>query len=325
MRISIAMATYNGAAYLDEQLQSFVDQTTLPDELVVSDDSSSDESCQVVEAFASRSPFPVVLIRNDENAGYSANFNRALSSCQGDIVFLSDQDDVWLPEKIERILSEFNARPDTQLIIHDLDYCKEDLTPIGQTKIERMRENFDLEKSYVVGMATAIRGDFLRLCLPIPDKPGITHDSWLHACAQAIGGKTIINSVLAMHRRHPSNVTASGDLNVDYVTGASHFKRKQLKLLLTGKTMFDLEAESALEHWLLEARAILVQKGYISSLGINELIRSEQARLNNIRERNRIRALPRLRRILPAAGMYLSGGYGQFSGLKSAAKDILLK
>ena len=173
---SVALTTYNGERYLSEQLRSLAEQTVLPDELVVCDDVSTDNSIGVLKEFAEWAPFPVRILVNDTNLGYSQNFNRALSSVSGDYVFPCDQDDVWFPTKIEEMLEVLRGNPEVQVAIHDLEYCKSDLTPIGQTKIERMRESFDLQRSYVVGMATVIRRGFLDRCLPVPDAEGISFD-----------------------------------------------------------------------------------------------------------------------------------------------------
>lgn len=101
MKMSIAMATYNGARYLREQLDSFAAQTRLPDELVVCDDGSSDDTLNILEEFARTAPFQVRIFRNDVNLGYAQNFARALERCVGDLVFLSDHDNVWFEDKID--------------------------------------------------------------------------------------------------------------------------------------------------------------------------------------------------------------------------------
>src|SRR5947208_26587 len=96
MRISIAMCTYNGAAHVEEQLRSFSGQTRLPDEVVVCDDRSSDDTMLLLEPFSRTAPYPLRIHRNDENLRSTKNFERAVSLCSGDILALSDQDDVWL-------------------------------------------------------------------------------------------------------------------------------------------------------------------------------------------------------------------------------------
>jgi len=101
--VSVALCTYNGAAYLGEQLDSIVAQSRPPDELVVCDDGSTDGTVGLLQAFVPEAPFPVRLYRNERNRGFAKNFERAISLCTGDFIALSDQDDVWKPEKLARL------------------------------------------------------------------------------------------------------------------------------------------------------------------------------------------------------------------------------
>lgn len=324
MKISIALATYNGEKYLSEQLNSFVSQELQPDELIICDDCSSDNTLSIARAFAASAPFFVHIFSNDKNLGYAKNFSQALENCTGDIVFLSDQDDVWFPSKIRKVVDRFNVDSDLQLFIHDLDYCKENLIPIGQTKIQRMEGVFDLERDYVVGMATAVRGSFLKLCLPIPDQVGLFHDNWLHECANAIGGKAIMRDVLAYYRRHPSNTTASGNLNVDFVTTPKHFKGGLLSnlSLFKQKTPLVCSELTPLTCWLQKQKGLLVSEGYSSAQRIDQQIIKSIKSNENIKERYRVLGLGRFKRAIPVCKLYLRGGYNQFCGWKSAFKDL---
>lgn len=327
-RISIALATYNGEKYLAEQLQSFCTQTRLPDELIVCDDCSTDGTMQVIYDFQKQAPFSVKIFHNSENLGYIQNFSKALSLCSGDIVFLSDQDDVWLSIKIEKMTQYFELNPDLQLLIHDLDYCKEDLTPIGQTKIERVANFFDLNRDFVVGMATAIREPFLKLCLPIPKETKITHDMWLHQCAYVVQKKAIIREVLALYRRHYINVTTKDRLNVDFVTKPNHFKNsllKKLRNINNLKTLLDASLDQYLVHWLQGKSELLVENKYISKIDLEHIIEKEFNILHNIKNRRHILSLPRLERIAQIYNMYQRGGYGHFKGLRTAIGDLLPK
>ncbi|MBW6512544.1 MAG: glycosyltransferase family 2 protein [Desulfuromonadaceae bacterium] len=318
-RVSIALATFNGGQYLPEQLQSFLTQTQTPDELVICDDGSTDATASIVEKFAEAAPFEVRFWTNEANLGYAQNFSRALGGCTGDIVFISDQDDVWLPDKIERMMHCFSAEPQTQLLIHDLEYCKADLTPIGQTKIERMQGQFDLHEKFVVGMATAVRGSFLRRCLPVPGVDGLAHDAWLHGCAQVLNKKRILYEVLARYRRHGVNATAADSLNVDFVTDARHFKAGALK----NRTFLSVAQSRVLYEWLCAEREALIQLGCTTATDIDEAIAHQAHKVERITARCRILAMSRWRRIVPVLMFWGRGGYRCFSGWKSALKDVL--
>lgn len=107
LKISIALATFNGARFLKEQLASLAEQTSLPSELVVTDDGSTDETQAILESFACVAPFQVSFHRNDQRLGYGMNFLKAASLCSGDVIAFCDQDDVWLPAKLERLRKAF--------------------------------------------------------------------------------------------------------------------------------------------------------------------------------------------------------------------------
>ena len=94
LRISVAMATWNGERFVGEQLESIARQSRLPDEVVLSDDASADRTLEIARAFARKAPFDVVVLGNDERVGHGENFFRAMRACKGDVIALSDQDDV---------------------------------------------------------------------------------------------------------------------------------------------------------------------------------------------------------------------------------------
>lgn len=317
------MATFNGAEFLEEQLQSFLAQTRLPNELIVCDDGSSDATVDLLHAFRDRAPFKVQVLVNEKNLGYAQNFSQALVHCSGDIVFLSDQDDVWLPNKIEKMLDRFAHESTLQLLIHDLAFCKADLTPIGQTKIERMRNVFDLEKQYVVGMATAVRREFLQQCLPVPKREGVSHDMWLHRCAAALEGKGIMQDVLALYRRHASNATSTGELNVDFVTTPDHFKKGGGAIMFRPTKLSEVRLPDLYE-WLQNKRQAFIDSGIASAQRIDAVIAQERDRDESLTARTQLLAMHRLRRVVPAFMLLMRGGYKYFNGWKSAIKDVLL-
>src|SRR6478735_9115604 len=111
MRISIALATFQGEHFFSEQLDSFQKQTRLPDELCVSDDGSSDGTVDLIRKFSSCATFPVNLVTNSNRKGANGNFQNAVEQCSGDIILFSDQDDVWLPRHIESLVSSMECGP----------------------------------------------------------------------------------------------------------------------------------------------------------------------------------------------------------------------
>jgi glycosyltransferase involved in cell wall biosynthesis len=132
VKLSIAMCTYNGSAYLSEQLQSFAAQTRPPHELVISDDQSNDgRTREIIKAFARDSPFTVRLSVNNQTLGSKQNFVIAIGRCTGDIIFLCDQDDVWRSDKLARIEETFKSNPGPGLVFSDAEVVDEDLQKVA--------------------------------------------------------------------------------------------------------------------------------------------------------------------------------------------------
>ncbi|MEO7178512.1 MAG: glycosyltransferase family 2 protein, partial [Allosphingosinicella sp.] len=204
--ISVALATYNGRAYLGEQLASLAAQTRLPDELVVCDDNSTDGSVGLLEDFARTAPFRVRIYRNERNLGVLRNFEKALSLCEGDIVFLSDQDDVWLPEKIGEIVGIFEKTPGALAVINDKLIADENLVPTGATMLGNIRGFGSPDGNFVAGCCSAFRREWLGIALPIP-RGAIAHDTWLLGLAHRLGVVSISEKPLQYYRRHGDNVS----------------------------------------------------------------------------------------------------------------------
>ncbi len=116
--ISVALTTYNGESFLQQQLDSIVAQTQRPDELVVTDDQSTDKTWAILTHFAETAPFPVRLNRNDASLGWRGNFMYTLSMCTSELVVLCDQDDVWHPDKLASAAAAME-QPDVLLFFHN--------------------------------------------------------------------------------------------------------------------------------------------------------------------------------------------------------------
>ena len=212
-KVSIAMAAYNGADYLSEQLSSFLLQTRLPDELVVCDDASSDSTVSIIEEFALRAPFEVRLIKNKQNLGYIRNFEKALSLCQGDLIFLSDQDDVWLPEKVRYIENIFLKNTTQLLVIHDGKLVDSQLHWQGATKLGQVLSGGGIDNTFFTGALSVVHKDLKPYILPIPANvaalDAVGHDGWIHLMGRFLGARGVVDMPLQLIRRHSSNTSAS--------------------------------------------------------------------------------------------------------------------
>lgn len=207
MKVSIAMAAYNGARHIGEQLQSFAAQTRRPDQLVVTDDGSTDDTIALIEAFAGSVPFEVVVHRNERNLGYARNFMGAMSRCDGDIIFLSDQDDVWLPHKIATVAAAHAQAGEPLLTINDQEIADADMTRSGRTTLEQLRRHGRKADHFIHGCCTAFGAPFAPLLGDLP--AGMAHDDWLHFMASRLGRRQVIPEVLQLYRRHEAATTSS--------------------------------------------------------------------------------------------------------------------
>ncbi|MCX8533631.1 glycosyltransferase [Chryseobacterium luquanense] len=125
VNISVALCTYNGEKYLSEQLDSIFLQSVYVDEIVICDDLSTDQTLEVIQSYLDKYPERIKLIVNEQNLGYVKNFEKAISKTTGDLIFLSDQDDIWLKNKVETVLNEFKNHPTKNVFSHDLEILSE--------------------------------------------------------------------------------------------------------------------------------------------------------------------------------------------------------
>lgn len=206
MMISIAMTTFNGDSFLEEQLGSISKQTQLPHELVISDDCSTDNTIKIIEDFISCAPYKVRLIKNEKNNGFTKNFEIALNSCKGDIIFLADQDDFWYENKVSDIVKIFNEKQDISLIIHNADLADSSLQQTTFDYLEQVKRGFGSDYVFNTGALTALRSELLRYALPFP--PNLNgHDGYLHLISHLLQKRLVIRNKLQLIRRHSANTS----------------------------------------------------------------------------------------------------------------------
>lgn len=217
--VSVLMCTYNGAAYLREQLDTILDQTWPLYELLVFDDASTDDTWEVLKEYAAK--YPVMRIfRNEKNMGYAANFKQAFLAAKGDVIAIADQDDIWVKDKIEKMLENWDSK---SLLIYCDSLRFTDKLPLNPTSKRNYRrfEGKDGRKIFlfntVSGHAIIIRKELLRLAFPFPDN--IFYDWWFAVVAAYNGGVKYIKQVLVFQRVHSQNVSIDD--------GADHAKKEQ--------------------------------------------------------------------------------------------------
>lgn len=333
MKISIALAVYNGTNYLCEQLESYLKQTRLPDELVVVDDCSTDHTVIMLEEFAASAPFSVLILKNEKNSGSTVGFDRAISNCTGDIIFLSDHDDVWFPEKIERMSQEFSKSPELGLLQANAEVVDQQLKPMGwmvfeksfpeeKRKQARERGLFQvlLDRNVVGGATSAFRTEYRNFFSPMPDRIGRLHDGWIGLIISAMAKTDFLTEPLMQYRQHAGQQvgTAEGE-------AAMVFDRKKMAL----DAQQDYEAKISNLKFIIETLTGVFERQSQNtflpkaiSTARAELTKAEQA-LDHFRVRGELSSTRPLR--VPAVlAECLTGRYHKFSkGLKSVARDLI--
>jgi len=200
------MATCNGARYLREQVDSILLQLGPADELVVVDDGSRDDSVAMLLALGHKR---IRLHCNDRNLGPIRSFERALGLANGEVVFLADQDDVWLPGKGKAMLA---ALDDAELVISDCRVVDESLGELHPSFFARQRSGpgllRNLARNSYLGCCMALRRELLRFALPFPARVPM-HDWWLGLVGQAFGRVVFLAQPLLLYRRHGANASTT--------------------------------------------------------------------------------------------------------------------
>jgi glycosyltransferase involved in cell wall biosynthesis len=218
MRISIALCTWNGAPHLPAQLASLAAQTRLPDELIVCDDASTDDTVAIVQQFAQTAPFPVELRQNPTRLGVVKNFTKAIVQCSGDLIFLCDQDDVWQRDKIAVLLRAFDNNDNLGAVFTNarLSAGTTLWDHIGFRPRERRAVNdghaFDIlvERNVVTGATMAFRDRWREAVIPIPEVSGMLHDQWIATIIAAVAQVDCVDDCLIDYRQHAAQQVGAG-------------------------------------------------------------------------------------------------------------------
>jgi glycosyltransferase involved in cell wall biosynthesis len=222
MRVSVALCTFNGAKYLQEQLQSIAAQSLPPDELVICDDGSTDGTIELLRAFADTSTIPVHLHLGASRGGVIANFERAIAYCTGDVIALADQDDAWLPDKLKITVGALRAAQevhgeDVPLLVHTdlrvVDAAKNVIATSFWAHQEIRARHRDalaelLLENFVTGCTLVMNRSLRNLALPIPPD-AVMHDWWLALVAAAKGKVITLPDVTILYRQHGSNTVGA--------------------------------------------------------------------------------------------------------------------
>lgn len=224
MKYSVALCTYNGSLFIEEQLNSIIKQTLRPHEIIVCDDTSTDKTVDIVIKFRNSNPeMSFKIIRNVNNLGVIKNYENCIGNCSGDFIFLCDQDDVWDLSRVEKVASFIKKRkinPDEcHFIFNDLHVINEHGLKIEsaffQSNLQLYIENPHissirlLTKNWVPGCTCLISRGLRNMSLPFPNAIHM-HDHWLFLLASHYGTVHFLNEKLIQYRQHPNNTIGTG-------------------------------------------------------------------------------------------------------------------
>lgn len=321
LTISVALCTHNGADYVREQVQSILRQTVPASEIVLSDDASKDDTVAIVEETVAgwTDPKPeLVVIRNTSPLGVIANFEQATLACTGDLIALSDQDDVWRRDKLELFEALFTQRP-TLLFAHsDATLVSGDLTPLRHSLLESLeataRERRELvdgrsyrtfvRRNLATGATVVFRRSLLAQAVPFSSE--WIHDEWLAIVAAFLDATMLIDDELIDYRQHGKNQIGAEKPDLAYKVGKLAESRGERNRQLVAR------AENLIERLELLRPAVTPA-------------RIEFARRKLLHEQRRM-ALPQTRvfRIPAIALGVLSGRYSRYSrGFIDVARDLV--
>lgn len=226
--ISVAMATFNGAKYIEKQLDSLLNQTLLPKEIVISDDNSTDETLRIVETYSSRTSVPVRVFVNKVNLGFGDNFLRAATLTNESWISFCDQDDIWREDKIERIVSAIRSNSNCLMIAHPSRVLEQER---ATDRIVGARPG-GVYAAQTLDPLSVINGHcitFNRILLDVinidqrprsvhdPDRL-MPHDDWITFLAASLGQIVIVDEPLVLYRHHSSNLSNPASKHHDLIS-----------------------------------------------------------------------------------------------------------
>ncbi|MBX3094044.1 MAG: glycosyltransferase family 2 protein [Cryobacterium sp.] len=309
--------------HIVEQLSSILHQSVLPTQLVVSDDASSDGTIATIREQVARFraerpnvPFELIVLENTPPLGVTANFEQAIRACTGDLIVLSDQDDVWREQRLERIVEQFAAAPELTLLHGDARLVDAAGEPLGELLSEGIGFTTDeqaavhggrafevlLRRNVVTGATTAFRRSLVERSVPFP--ASWVHDEWLAIVASIEGRVDFLSEPLVDYRQHGSNQIGAGSPGLRELWGRLQEPRNE-------------------RNERLLARATALAARFVEPNASAEVVEHVQQKLRHEQARS---ALPRVRllRLWPVLREWLSGRYGRYGRAKyDVVRDLV--
>ena len=324
LRISVALCTHNGASFVVEQVASILGQSRPVDEIVLSDDASVDETVALVRSTvtghnaSAASPVELLVLRNPVALGVVGNFEQAVTAATGDLIALSDQDDIWHPDKVSALVDAFSADAPVALAFTDARLVDASGAPLphslfavlGMTRREKrqLRDGraFDalLGRNLVTGATAMFSRELLEVATPFA--PDWVHDEWLAALAAATGGVRMLDAQLIDYRQHGANQIGASRLTL----------ARGVERVTEGRT-----ARNA--RLLARSRELVERLEKLGPAVSAPILADARAKLAHEELRSSLPA-GRIRRVPAVARELLGGRYARYGrGVLDAGRDLI--
>jgi glycosyltransferase involved in cell wall biosynthesis len=237
MKTSVALCTYNGEKHIKAQLESILNQTVAIDEIIICDDKSNDKTIEIIEQIKLDNPKKIYLYKNEVNLGSNKNFEKAISTCTGDFIFLSDQDDIWKENKVEKIIQHFSENPATEAVFTNGNLINDKNEKINthtlwdsvffiENQLEKPINLFKLirsKRNMVTGATLCIKKETKQYILPFPEINKYYHDEWIAIIIASRKKIDYIAEELISYRIHSGQQIGSKDV-IQNSTTKKHLK-----------------------------------------------------------------------------------------------------
>lgn len=226
MKLSVAMCTYNGEEFIEEQLNSILNQTVKIDEIIICDDNSSDKTVSIIDRIIEKNKSVIHIHKNEVNIRSNKNFEKALSFCTGDYIFFCDQDDIWKKNKVEKFINKFKENETIEALFSDGDlvnnngelYPNSSLWNSVSFFVNLIQKKSDLnflikhKSNMVTGATMCIKKVVVNKIIPIPDLNDIYHDEWIALIVSKENKLDFMIDKLISYRIHEAQQTGDAIL-----------------------------------------------------------------------------------------------------------------
>lgn len=220
MKISVVIASYNGERFIEEQINTIIQQTVPVDEIIISDDGSTDRTLAILRSY---NDSRIRILTDNPNHGYCGNFSYAMQHATGDIIFLADQDDIWMENRVERVRDIFEKQKDAALVISNGKRIDAEGKRINVPFLKHLSEpTGKLHKDKYLGlsvygiangMCLCLRRSFAQEIVPFPDS-SILHDVWICFCGLNRDAAYFVNEELVGYRIHDTNTSMRQNIGI---------------------------------------------------------------------------------------------------------------